>query len=279
MKLGSFLVLMIGLAWGFSGCQNPCDEVDCLNGSTCMEGTCNCLNGFSGINCETEDLCVSQNVDCQNDGSCENGVCDCPDGYIGANCEFFDVVWTQFLLNSGQTPLALYKGGIPLNSLFGKIYQEGLIFYLDTINGNGLVAATADQAMEMHWGCNGKDIAGLMNVKTDPFPTRPEIAEGARIGDGKNNTNAILSACAEIGAAKLCRDFGNDWFLPSRGELNLMYNNLHANGHGYFALDGYWSSTEYDGLYAWNQVFDDGIQRITNKKDGRFRNVRAAKAF
>jgi len=35
----------------------------------------------------------------------------------------------------------------------------------------------------------------------------------------------------------------SDWRLPTSGELDLMYQNLHKNGLGNFINDGYWSST------------------------------------
>ena len=73
-------------------------------------------------------------------------------------------------------------------------------------------------------------------------------------------------------AAKLCMDLvytdeeGNaydNWFLPSRDELNLMFSLLKQQGMGDFPdtyYDDYWSSTEY--VYypgnAWYQYFSDG---------------------
>ena len=47
----------------------------------------------------------------------------------------------QQLLNQGLHPFELYKNGISLDSLLNKNYAGGVIFYLDTINGNGMVRA------------------------------------------------------------------------------------------------------------------------------------------
>jgi len=38
----------------FTNCSDPCDDVNCQNGSTCDDGTCLCVEGYIGTNCETE---------------------------------------------------------------------------------------------------------------------------------------------------------------------------------------------------------------------------------
>ena len=70
----------------------------------------------------------------------------------------------------------------------------------------------------------------------------------------------------------------NDWYLPSRGELNLIYWNLKKVGLGGFAADWYWSSTVFDYFHAWAQYFGDGVQNI-NGKDFDSKHVRAIRAF
>ena len=86
---------------------------------------------------------------------------------------------------------------------------------------------------------------------------------GFSIGTGKLNTLMLVETMGNNAytsynkdgqktatyAAKLCADYTlnsyDDWFLPSRDELNLIYVNLHKAGLGGFAYnDGYWSSSE-----------------------------------
>ena len=218
-----------------------------------------------------------EDIVCENGGTCVDGACECPEGFIGDFCEQMDIAQIQALLDGGATtPKMLYDTGVPLDSLYGKMYEGGLIFYLDTVDGSGMVAATVDQSDEAEWGCIGIDIPGLNNISSRPV--NPETQEGARIGDGAANTTAILTECMEAGiAAKLCRDLGDEWFLPSRGELKLMYTNLHENGHGAFAMNGYWNSTEYNGFVAWTTVFTSGGWFDDSKFSDA--HVRAARAF
>lgn len=60
-----------------------CENITCVNGE-CVDGTCDCPDGFEGDSCETETLCIG--VNCLNDGTCEGGECDCPDGFTGDDC-------------------------------------------------------------------------------------------------------------------------------------------------------------------------------------------------
>lgn len=274
LKTSLLLLAVLCLVLSTQSCKDECDDVLCQNGGTCNEGNCDCPDGFSGPNCEIEDLCFG--ITCENNGTCVDGTCDCLPGYTGDNCENFDTTQIQFLLDGGKTPKELFDGGIILDSLYGKIYEEGIIFYLNTDNGTGLVAATSDQSDGAEWGCYETNISGLNNVQSNPSDTETE--EGAKIGDGAANTIAILAECTDAGiAAKLCRDLGEDWFLPSRGELNLMYTNLHSKDHGMFTAEFYWSSTEHNDYFAWHQFFAVGGQ-IIDEKTYNFR-VRAARAF
>jgi hypothetical protein len=77
------------LALAFSACKkdepyDPCEDKTCFNGGVCDDGRCDCPPGFSGSECEIQDLCY--NITCLNGGQCVNGTCDCPTGYSGPSC-------------------------------------------------------------------------------------------------------------------------------------------------------------------------------------------------
>lgn len=75
------------------------------------------------------------------------------------------------------------------------------------------------------------------------------------VGKGEYNTNNMVNAGISS-AAQYCYDYSlngyNDWFLPSGGEIDLVYANLNAN-QANLAPEGYWSSTQYDADFAFTK--------------------------
>jgi len=212
---------------------------------------------------------------------CDDGLCDCPIGYTGVNCVSFDSDEVQVLLDEGITPLELIEGNVPLSKFDGKMYEGGLIFYVNGTDGSGLVAATEDQSEGAAWGCPNEGITG---------------ADSEAIGTGVQNTTDILMDCSTNGiAAKLCDELvlnsRTDWFLPSKDELNLMFINLaDSDGDGInsgpndsgnlggFTGAFYWSSTESNDSRAWYQFFtNNGAQNDDFKTNLNY--VRAIRAF
>lgn len=65
-------------------------------------------------------------------------------------------------------------------------------------------------------------------------------------------------------AAKLDAHGHNDWRVPTKGELNVLFQHRAAisgfNASGSHPAGWYWSSSQYDVSYAWAQRFSDGNQ-------------------
>lgn len=92
------------------------------------------------------------------------------------------------------------------------------------------------------------------------------------IGMGRANTQAIVAAFgANTYAAKYADDLvcggKDDWFLPSKNELDVAFNRLAQNrvaGNdtpvGGFNKGYYWTSSVYNPTTAWTQYFMDGQQ-------------------
>ena len=150
----------------------------------------------------------------------------------------------------------------------GQYYQGGNIVYIDGTGLHGLIAAPADYAASVAW-TNGT-----------PGPTG---AQGTAIGLGNENTNKIVTAFGNTGiyAAKICLGLSvngyDDWFLPSKDELNQVYvNRIYLTGMD--ELSEYWSSSEStDGYHPWYQFFSGGVQLTADPSMPK--KVRAVRQF
>ena len=109
-------------------------------------------------------------------------------------------------------------------------------------------------------------------------------ATGTAVGTGSANTTAMQAACTS-GAAVSARAYAGggqtDWFLPSLGELNAMYNYkgsiVDTATYG-FAGFYVWASSQVDANNAWAQFFGNGFQDNTRTKNLGY-GVRPIRAF
>jgi hypothetical protein len=130
---------------------------------------------------------------------------------------------------------------------------------------HGLVAAPSDQSANATWGCIGTNLPG---------------AQGTALGTGNQNTIDIMAGCATAGiAARICGTLVlggfSDWYLPSREEIGKLHNNQIAIGG--FSNDFYWSSSEFDDMEAWDELFGMGL---TEHKEKTYNyRVRAVRSF
>jgi hypothetical protein len=158
-------------------------------------------------------------------------------------------------------------GGATTYSI-GDFAQGGIVFWLDEIGQHGLVCTKEDQSAGV------SEFAGTVGFRR---------AKGDGPFSGEANTAIIIAATVAIGddgssyAARICNELQiteggktyGDWYLPSKEELNLMYQNkttidatAMANGGSPFANDLYWSSTESITPDSWWQYFLTGEQNF-----------------
>ena len=179
--------------------------------------------------------------------------------------------------------LTLYAQWTDDGGVIGKIGQAGgLVFYENSnYSEDGwrwLEAAHEDINIAgnvfFNWGGDGILVGAA--------------AQGTAIGTGAFNTAAIVAIYGDNEpyqgrsdyAAKLCSNLVlggyDDWFLPSKDELYLLYQNLHQQSYGDFASTYYSSSSEIDSLGTWSQHFDTDVQMYFIKENSvRIRAVRA----
>jgi hypothetical protein len=164
----------------------------------------------------------------------------------------------------------------------GDFAQGGIVFWVDDTEQHGLVVANVNQSLSTKW----------QNTFGETYAT------GNGFYAGKSNTSIIIPALIALGqspentAAKLCHDLQiiqdgvtyGDWYLPSRLELNLIYQSrtlinttAGQNGGDVLISDVYWSSTENSDNSVWGLDFANGQEADIFKT---FENgVRAIRSF
>lgn len=169
--------------------------------------------------------------------------------------------------------------GIECYGLYGKIkkisLQEKVIY-----KGLG-EAIFVDKNHDLSYYVNGNDYVDSCDSDISPGTFGYEwggynttVFTAADIGAGILNTNTLI----EINSRPTSRgwytvwrkikefrqNYSDNWFLPSRYELNLIYNERsNLNNLSIQINPFYWCSSGYSCIYAWFQYFSKGIQDIS----------------
>ncbi|MBN2778610.1 MAG: hypothetical protein JXR36_13265 [Bacteroidales bacterium] len=157
----------------------------------------------------------------------------------------------------------------------GDYAQGGVVFFVDETGQHGLVCSKENQ----NGGSGIRWYAGTNGVTQ---------ALGDGLYAGEANTAIIIAAQIAIGddyatyAARICNELlvtegditYGDWYLPSKYELNLIYENKSiieatslANGGQSFIEGYYWSSTEFEYDLSKVQKFDSTGNQVSGFKN------------
>lgn len=171
--------------------------------------------------------------------------------------------WVAF---HGAVTASVAPTGCPV---IGNVCANGMI-YAGDLSGNKLYIAANDAPTTMAWDPDlnwppESNLTGMVVCDT-PFTTGSCIT-------GRENTTFLKNHPDSYPAAEYCSALsahGNSggWYLPSRAELNVAYVNLKSGqpaGTFNFLNAYYWSSSEFEGMFAYRQDMGPGWQDAPNK--------------
>lgn len=245
-----------------------------------------------GINTETPDASAALDITSTTGGLLVPRMTASQRDAITSATKGLIIFCTDCALSEGELQIKLTSGWKNITGgdvddpvSVGDFYGGGVVFYIfvdgDTgyVAGenHGLIAAVEDQSSNIRW-YNGSYVT--------------TGATGTAVGTGATNTDTIISVQGGTEtsyAAGLARAYTGggytDWFLPSKEELDKMYENkgtisstASANGGSGLSTGVYWSSSEYDATYAWAQIFSGFGYQPGEEKDTT-NNVRAVRTF
>ncbi|WP_223034417.1 hypothetical protein [Hanstruepera marina] len=148
---------------------------------------------------------------------------------------------------------------VGIEALYGIEYGGGYIFHVNETDGTLMVATDYSSIGTKSWG--------------DHF----DLTNSAEIGAGRDNTQQIVDGNLndnsnvpnglEFGsddyAFKIVTDLEHegytDWYVPSSGSMEAIFNNVHAQGMGNFdEAQFYWTSTK-DGYQPYVMSFNPSM--------------------
>ncbi len=190
--------------------------------------------------------------------------------------QMMSVPYAQFAATSGNS---LSGGGSMFAHYVGEVWGGGVVYHVyrgADGNEHGLIVALTNQSTGTPWS----------NLTTTLIGTAAQSS-----WNGLANSNAIAAQSGHTSsAAKLCLDLVSggftDWYLPSRHELNLLYNAQFNVNKSFSITSGavelrqtwyYWSSSESDNSAAWYFNFNGGASTNVSKTNAFY--VRAVRAF
>lgn len=143
-----------------------------------------------------------------------------------------------------------------------------------------------DKNHDLSYYCVGSDCVDSNDFNHSPgtfgyewggYGTETGITATA-VGTGLSNTNALIEMNLQPNESgwwviwdkvnEFRQSHSDKWFVPSKDELNLVYENRsNLSNLSFNTKYYYWSSSEHSSYFAWYQFFNSGNQNNNNKNN------------
>ena len=156
---------------------------------------------------------------------------------------------------AGQSPVAASGTCMEdgTNCKVGDVGPRGGIVYYDAGStqwwGRFLEAKAESTPADGIWGSKPLMVGGTSVVLK-------------QLGAGMTNSNLMSSDPTSVFSRLRSSAFSNDFYLPSKDELDALYNywKISGNKNLKYSAAPMWTSTEASETFAWYQLFQDGTQ-------------------
>lgn len=224
-----------------------------------------------------------------------------------------DTILKAFAVKEGMSDSTIVSATYTITYAVGERGQAGLVFYDKGSYSDDwryLEAAPSDIVTENDCYNHVFGIYRAVPLESsypadESAPPPNAVGTETEVGSGRANTTALVNAMGTEAYVSLAMEYNAtenlniydttttdkyaarladtlvigdyaDWFLPSKEELDLMWNNLKDQGLGDFAEEFYWSSSEgFDPAFL---VYASDGQMLGLKNGYEYR-VRAVRSF
>jgi len=129
------------------------------------------------------------------------------------------------------------------------------------ITNNTIITVTVTEKTETLKGiCNELKVSGQYYSIGDIGPGGGIVffAQGGRYKEVSKELGTYAYSDAASKASNFSSGGFTNWYLPDRGDIQLIYDNLHAKSIKKFSKSSYWSSTTYGTTYKYLLDFSNG---------------------
>lgn len=190
---------------------------------------------------EKVDVCLLES--CKNNGIVVDCKCECPEGYTGETCQRIDPKFTQKLLDDGVTPFTLLNAGIQIDSIYGRNYENGIIFHVNILDKIVKVTTQKNLEEKLQW-TNAVNYCENLVVNGTSSWYLPNLTEVEEIRN-------ILYVKLKVG------DFEDDYYWTS-----VTVENSPNDAYGVFFLNGNNGPIEKDRMNAVSYNFVRAVRQI-----------------
>jgi len=148
------------------------------------------------------------------------------------------------------------------NCVVGERGPKGGVIFYDAGSqqwwGRYLEAEIGEEPIKQPWHVSRFSIYELNEQEKVLERQKALQRRSMAIGMGRDNTEAMRKAASPLIRSMFPET--EDWFLPSKDELDALYNFRVQNTKDIWASVPVWSSSESEPGFAWYQLFQDGTQ-------------------